>query len=153
MANRTFAGIVKIALVLLLATAVLFLCFAWTQRGLLERSVEALCKNLDGLEIRQQWVGTSLTDVSFILAVQHVGDLIKRVEKGPEFHAADLDDLNFFKMSATDALGSEVALDGYVLYRAKLYLGDETLCASHPCSVYVLIKPGDPTAYVGLFKI
>ena len=143
--------LVVIAIVLLVA---LTISFSLSSRALLDNSLNAVGKNLGiTYEVKKKTTGDSFTDLSGIWAIQSNGDLAEVIATRSLFAKADIADLEYFKQQVVGAIGSGEALDGYMLYRAELPLGDGTICSTLPCENYVLVKARSSLAYIGIYRI
>jgi hypothetical protein len=143
-------AVAAIAAVVIVAVIVLF---RLNDRGSLDNSVVVLGKSLGAnYKIERKKFGDSVTDLSGVWSVRSKSDLAEKVAAKTDFARADDDDLKYFRQLVVDALGSRESFDGYVLYRAKLSLGEGTICSALPCSIYVFVKAGGELSYIGIYK-
>jgi hypothetical protein len=127
--------------------------FVLCNRASLDNSIGIVGKMLDvSYEIQRQKIGHSITDLSAVWEIRSNDGLTEKIADKAPFARADDSDLKFFRQLVVDAFGSGEKLDGYALYRAKVPLGEGTICTTLPCSIYVLVKAGSPLAYIGIYK-
>ena len=64
---------------------------------------------------------------------------------------ADNADLQYYRKRIASIFGVDTKLDNYVLSRAEMPLGSNTICESKNCNIYILWKSGYSPIYVGIF--
>ena len=91
------------------------------------------------IDIGAEW-GVTLAEGSKILAGEVKG-----------FQIADKSDLDYFKKVVRKNLHVQNDLEDYMLYRAEMPLGKDTICETKPCNIYILRKTGEKEVFIGVY--
>lgn len=102
--------------------------------------------------IQGEHVGASYVDLS----AEYWLHLTARVDHAAlselGFALSDQADESYFKRVLQSNFVMEPGLDGYRLYRAELPLGEDTVCETTSCSLYLLLAPDSQDVFVGIYK-
>jgi hypothetical protein len=148
--------VVRIGVIAVVALAIAAGVALHTRRNTAARvnSLNALAMYIGcTVSVEKASFGDSYTDFSGFWKVRARQDVSASLTLRPAFKSADSSDVEFFKQQIAQALPGEQLPTGLVLYRSSLQLGSNTSCSATPCSVYILTKPGDTYAYIGILKM
>jgi hypothetical protein len=153
---RSSLNKLKIIIVVLLVVVLVGLGVTFLLEGKvkLNKTVGNLLSNVLNVEYKINKVskGESITDISaeLKLTINERGDVLKN--SSDIFQLSDDADKNYFIGVIRKNLGEMNNLDKYILYRAEMPLGQDTICEISPCNIYLLKKDGGDTVYIGIYK-